>query len=1053
MARLLQGLLLIAIATFLLSLSGETTAAQDPVARFIASADSLLRTGGGEALSSLVASNTVLVAAAVGRLLEAAIETGDGGDKAAERESFALAQKLSQLYRAQTGSRGPLDCIAVYRAWRPKQRSIRREAKKLEGEASSAQGAGNPDAAVALYHQALALYETIGDKHSIAVTWGSLGVANWTRNDMKAVKECYEKALAARRDVEDRILEGKTLNGLGSLHFVTGDYETAASYYRSAIDLRRSTGDVSGLGVSLTYLGNSLGRLGRLGEAGDAYREALAVLGASGTPGQMVDALNGIASVYSGMSRFALSDGAYRTAIRVCAASSDPLKEAPCRLNLADNLRLEGRYREAMGVLDTLRMLLDTHPDRLYTAEYHNNLGLTYLAMDELDLARENLLAMLHESDSLDDPLYSMEALINLGWLYNHVGANEEGLSCAEKASARAEDAGNQRLLREARELVAIFEWKLGRYSEAREHWRWALERDIADGFRDRELLDRMNLATVAASLGQTEEARRQFVDVRPLVLASGRKNDLAWAVEFGIGHTYDRENPDSAYWHYERAIDLIERSRTTIGGAELQSGFLSGERRRFFEEVARYCVSQEDGSKKGGVWSERAFSTIEKGKARGLLDLLERSIGTQDSPEESAVLDSLYHLNKASAGYADEMGRLRNRYLELRDGRIERTAGTLGLGRGTASVGMVRQALDRGTAVLEYALGDTTSFVFVIDRDGHEVHPVPDRAALRLEVERLRDALAKPGAADAVMLEEASNLYERLLGPVEKRLSKSRRLVVIPDGVLFELPFDMLLTERPKAGEALRKQPFLTRRWSTVYAPSASVFLALCGRPEGSGHDLDLAAMGDPDFSRIAGDDGAKLTPLPNSRAEVEGIGSRVKAARKLVRVGDQASEAAFKALVREHSTRIIHLATHGIVDPVEPMRSCVVLSPSDDPREDGSLYMLEIFGLPVRADLVVLSACESAAGTVSRGEGVVGLSRAFIGSGAGGVVASLWAVSDLSTAELMQRFYDSLFDGDRPAGEALRRARASLIDDPRFSHPFYWSPFIVIGTERTPW
>lgn len=1051
MHRKLQAALLALAVSLLVGLPNTTAASQDPVAHFIAFADSLSQAGDDGALSSFVEANAVLVAAAVGQLLEAAIETGDGGDRSGERASMAFTERLAQRYQKCTGSQAPLDLVAVYRGWTPEQRSIRKRAKELEKQASSAQKAGDLDKAVALYQQARNFHETIGDKRSIAVVWGSLGVAHWSRNDMKAVKESYEKALTARREIEDRILEGRTLNGLGSLHFMIGEYETARSYYQEAIGLRRKTGDISGLGVSLTYLGNADARLGRLGEAGDAYREAIGILDTFGSPAQIVDALNGIASVYSEMGRFGVADDAYRKAIRICADGSEAPREASCRLNLADNFRKEGRYREAIGVLDTLRLLLDGNPNPVQSAEYHRNLGMTYLAMGELDLARENLLAMLKESNGLDDPLYAMQALINLGCLYRELGALEEGLSCAEKAGARAKEVQDFRTLREANVIAGDLNIRLGRYSQALEHWQCALERDHADGFAAMELEDQLNVAALMAHLGRMEEARQEFRSSRSLVLASGRA-DMAWGVELGIAHTYDRENPDSAYVHYEKACALIERSRATFGGAELQTGFLSGERRRLFEEVARYYASL-DKDAKGGMWSARAFSTIEKGKARGLLDLLERSVGAQDSSEESALLDSLYHLDRKTEAYAGKENLLRNRYLEMRNERLDKSLGSLGFGGGTVTVPEVQEALGKGTTLLEYALGDTTSFLWVVDRDGHEVHALPNRAALGLEVERLRDALARPGSGDDALLKTARSLYEQLIGPGEKRVSRAQRLVIIPDGSLFEVPFDVLLAEEPKAGGALEKQPFLMRKWSTAYCPSASVYCALREQATGRSHDLELAALGAPDFSRITGDDFAKLPPLPNSLAEVQGIGARLDKTHKAVLTGAEANEAALKALIRGHEPRIIHLATHGLINAIEPMRSSVVLSPCDNPKEDGPLYMLEILSLPVRADLVVLSACESGAGTISRGEGVVGLSRAFMAAGARGVVASLWAVSDVSTAELMERFYDALFSGKTPACEALRKARASLLDDPKFSHPFFWSPFIVIGTERTPW
>jgi len=272
-----------------------------------------------------------------------------------------------------------------------------------------------------------------------------------------------------------------------------------------------------------------------------------------------------------------------------------------------------------------------------------------------------------------------------------------------------------------------------------------------------------------------------------------------------------------------------------------------------------------------------------------------------------------------------------------------------------------------------------------------------------------------------------------------------------VPDGALFELPFDALLESDAAAGTRMSEQPFLARRHATVYAPSATVYARLRGDTRERAYERDLFAVGNPDFSALARNGNAALEPLPFAEREVQAITGKVKPQRCTTLTGRGASEAAVKQELRSESPRVVHLATHGLVDATEPARSSVALTPGDG--EDGYFHTLEIMSTPTRSDLVVMSACESARGRVSRGEGVVGLSRAFLGAGAGSVVASLWAVSDESTAELMRVFYERMFGKKRPASRALHEARLALIEDERFSHPFFWSPFVVTGTERSPW
>jgi CHAT domain-containing protein len=288
------------------------------------------------------------------------------------------------------------------------------------------------------------------------------------------------------------------------------------------------------------------------------------------------------------------------------------------------------------------------------------------------------------------------------------------------------------------------------------------------------------------------------------------------------------------------------------------------------------------------------------------------------------------------------------------------------------------------------------------------------------------------------------------LVRPAEARLHGVQTVLIVPDGSLFELPFEALLAAEPVAGGDWRKQPFFARSHATLYAPSSTVYVSMKAAARDQDYEHDLLAVGNPDVATLT-ENGKPLSPLPFAGAEVAAISQRVKESRKIVLTGVGASEAAVKHELGNDAPRVVHLATHGLVDAREPIRSSVALTPGDN--EDGYFHTLEILAIPMHSQLVVMSACESARGEISRGEGVVGLSRAFLASGAGSVVASLWAVSDESTAELMKTFYERMLGKKQPASRALNEARLALIDTEKYSHPFYWSPFVVTGTERSPW
>lgn len=192
----------------------------------------------------------------------------------------------------------------------------------------------------------------------------------------------------------------------------------------------------------------------------------------------------------------------------------------------------------------------------------------------------------------------------------------------------------------------------------------------------------------------------------------------------------------------------------------------------------------------------------------------------------------------------------------------------------------------------------------------------------------------------------------------------------------------------------------------------------------------------------------GWKFAPLPNTRAEVNGISGLYPSGASVVHLGAQASESNLKSEDLSHYKRI-HFATHAILDEENPLRSGIVLTLPGAKGEDGILQPREIMDLDIRADLVVLSACETALGKTVRGEGMVGLTRACFYAGVPRLVVSQWQVSDIGTAKLMKSFYRHMQDGKDP-GRALRDAKVEMLHSgvPSYSHPYYWAPFILAGT-----
>ncbi len=1019
----------------------------DPVTGFIVAADSVSRSG-DDALATFVRDNHSLVGAAVASLLDIAFQvTAD--NPAAAKENVDFARRVASIHEANGGSNAARLLVDAYDAWTPAQRRTRERAMDLEAQAVDARKAGEIDRAVSLLAQARALYEKIGDRHAVAVNWGTSGLTRWSTGDWTAIAADYEKALAERRAVDDRILQGRTLNGLGSVNQNVGDSEKAIDYYRQAIDIRRETGDLPGVGTSLTYLGHVYNTTGRYVQARAYYEEALPMLEALGNPQQMVELLTGIALLNAEMNRSSDANQAYIRGIELASANGLGPLEALCRRNLANNYRDQGRFNEALDEVGRALALLEANPSPSEQTLAYLTRGLTFMNMGEFDDARVDLLRCSELAQSLDNPEYAILAQLNISHLYRELHAFDRALKAADQAKQLAEQAANGRHYREAMALRGSILAQTGAFDAALEAWQEALAQDEYDKAEQHVLVDHVGIASVYAVMGRNAEARQRIRETLPGARAAGH-SEVVWACLLAMGHSFEKENADSAAFYYEKALAEVEAGGADIGGAEIQTGYHSGKRGFYYEEVTRF-YAQTAATTGDATWSARAFHTNERAKARGLLDLLRARAGERTSAEEAGILDALYSLDTKQADYADRRAVLERQYVDLRDARVRSEMGTLGKAATIVDLDALARELPKQAVFLEYALGDSASFLWVVGRDSRRLVELPARPVIEAEVRRMRDALARVDGGESALLASARKLYTTLLGPAQSHIEKASTAIIVPAGILFELPFEALLTAEPVAGAAWRDQPFLARKVATLYAPSATVYASLKGRGGDRKYALELLAVGNPDFSTLAPRGNTPLAPLPFADAEVAAIGVRLKDEKKRIVTGADASEATLKRELRNGAPRVVHLATHGLVDPSDPSRSSVALAAGAG--EDGYLHTLEILGTPIRSGVVVMSACESARGKVSRGEGVVGLSRAFLAAGAETVVASLWAVSDESTAELMKAFYEQMFGKKRSASRSLNEARLALIEGGKFSHPFYWSPFTVTGTERSPW
>jgi len=278
--------------------------------------------------------------------------------------------------------------------------------------------------------------------------------------------------------------------------------------------------------------------------------------------------------------------------------------------------------------------------------------------------------------------------------------------------------------------------------------------------------------------------------------------------------------------------------------------------------------------------------------------------------------------------------------------------------------------------------------------------------------------------------------------------------LVVVPDGILALLPFEALVTRIEKEPAAFSRMRFLLLEKRLVVSPSAAVCVELAGDSDGEKGKmrdlLPILALGNPAPGRVLLDTPAdqfrspELREIPAALREVKTIAALFPGCD--LYVNEAATEEVLKQPGAMDGHRIVHIAAHGIFDAREPRLSGLQLASDPEGNEDGLLMMIEVLGLQIKADLVVLSGCRTALGKRVLGEGVIGLPWAFLYAGARSVIVSLWAVNDASTARLMENFYRNLVSKGLDKAESLRQAKIELLQGD-YPAPQHWAPFILIG------
>ena len=896
--------------------------------------------------------------------------------------------------------------------------------------------------AVQPLEDALADFQRVGDRDSEAMT---LLEAAWTSRDLgrPEARGFADRALALYRELGDAVGVARTTSAIGGIHARGGALREASDTLLEALALLQKSGNRTQEASTLNWLGIVYGRSGEPERAVEAFQKALQIEQEMRLARQEVMTLSNLGIATKDLGEPRLSLKYYEEALALARARGDRNLEAVAVTNLGNLYRLVGEHNKALAAHEAALVLARAVGNVEFEARAINGSGLTYYRLGDFQKALEYHDRSLSIRRATNDRVGQAASLDASGLALHRLGKSDDALARLTEAlqlrRATAERSGEADTLKN----LAQVEHDRGNLTVALEHVEAAVQ--LTDTMRGQLLSPELRASFIAAEQGRYE----LYIDV--------------------LMRLHDQRPRDG---FDERAIEASERGRARV----------------LLESLLEARTDIRQGVDAALLERERAHQRQLDAASRRLSRLL---TGKTDPKELEAARAAMATL---SAQY---------RELEVEIRKESPTYASLTQPSPLTVSEMQRDLVDAETILLEYSLGEARSWLWAVTPAGVASFELPPRPVIEATSRRVYELLtarqprpnesaanrsARLIQADAKWRKESVALSRMVLGPAAAHFGetwRARRLLIVAADVLQFLPFAAL------ADPAAEGQPLIVDH-EVVSLPSASVLSLIRqqthGRIEAPKH---LAVIADPVFNaddpRIAsaarregtanevrpatvtasgvsvaaralrsagaiGESGLPhLSRLPFTRQEARAISTLVPAGQRLEATDFRASRmTVMRGDLSEY--RLVHFATHGFFNSEQPELSGLVLSlvDRDGRAQDGFLRLTDIYNLRLPAEVVVLSACQTALGKEIRGEGVIGLTRGFMYAGARRVVASLWQVDDLATAELMRVFYRGMLTERLRPAAALRKAQRQLAQDPRWSSPFYWSAFVLQGEWR---
>lgn len=835
-----------------------------------------------------------------------------------------------------------------------------------------------------------------------------------SKPSLEAAASVATQAAAKFHDLTEAAHEASALVIAGTAHFSQNKYERAEEVFRRALALTPGS-DFAGAADVLNDIGLCRRYRGFPDEALEFYLQAADKWKRveSRTQGE-ASTLSNIGVLYCQLGECNQSIEFYRRALNILKSYNQPQMRALALHNLGAAYGVLGDNRSASYYIEaSLSLFRKVKAKSPALARALTNLALVRVEQERYDQAQ-----------SLEREALGM------------AGEDERA-----RADVLTDLCKTTNLMRRPAEAVDLCQEAIGLY------------RHIGEPRGEGAALH--NLGTAQAALGQFQEARSTLDSARAIRQSIKIPSSVIETMTRLAKVQASAGDMEAALESAGEAVKVAESLRAKVVAEKLRTSYFAAKQSSY--ETYVDVLMRLNETKPDGGYDVRAFETAELRRARTLLDLLgeaRNEIDGESAPEvrqdERRLIRRLNYLNNAKAPFKEIDSELRE--LELvqaklreRDSRVAEL-----LTPPPPKLESIRDQLGPDDALIEYSLGDERSYAWVLTKAQLKSYVLPPRERINKLASRVADKMsqfrgrAKNANANSELRRSISSLRAVVLGME----LKARRVIVVPDGSLQLAPFAALLPD----GREI------------ISLPSASTLVSMRAAPRvPARHGIEIFA--DPVFDstdpRVHNPKGARQTPsrrlepaLPRlvfSRDEASSIARMVPADQSRVRLDFNATKQEFLSPATTHF-RYVHLSSHAIIDTDRPELSSIVLTrigPNGEPV-DGQVRLYELYRFHVGAELVTLGACNTGVGQQMSGEGLVGLTRAFLFAGAKSVLVTLWPVEDEGTATFMEAFYSNLLTKGMKPSSALTAAQQKMRREPRWQDPYYWAGFALQGDWR---